>query len=66
MTIKRTVNQSVFETKSALKAAMLGHEAACRELNNTPVRLLGTGNPNHPSNDGIFGYTTEEFLSKQY
>ncbi len=64
--VKRTVAQSVFESKEALKAAKLGHDDAVRELNNTPVHMLDTGNPNHPMNDGIFGYETKEFLAKQY
>lgn len=64
--IKRTVPQSVFETKSALNAARLGHEDACKELEKTPSHMLDMGNPNHPLNDGIFGWDTEEFLDKQY
>ena len=36
------------------------------DLDRTPVHLLGLGNPNHPSNDGLFGYGREEFLAKQH
>ena len=64
--IKRTVPQAVFDTPSALKAARLGHEGACRELAATHVHLLDSGNPNHPINDGIFGYETKAFLVRQY
>ena len=64
--IKRTVPQAVFDTPSALKAARLGHEDACRELTATPVHLLDLGNPNHPINDCIFGYETKAFLARQY
>lgn len=62
----RTVPQAIFDTPSARKAARLGHEDACRELDRTPVRLLDTSNPNHPINDGIFGYETKAFLARQY
>ena len=65
-TIKRTVPQAVFDSPSALKAAMLGHEDACRELAATPVHLLDPANPNHPINDGVFGYETKAFLAHQY
>ena len=64
--IKRTVSQAVFESKEALQAARLGHKQACDELEKTPVHMLDPGNPNHPLNDGIFGYETKEFLKKQY
>ena len=58
--------QSHYETKAVLKASKQGHIQACKELANTPVHLLDVGNPNHPNNDGIFGYETKEFLAKQY
>lgn len=48
------------------KLVRSGHERAVEELNNTPVDKLDIGNPNHPRFDGIFGYETKEFLSKQY
>lgn len=48
------------------KLVRKGHIDACDELNNTPVHLLDVGNPNHPVNDGIFGYETEDFIRKQY
>ena len=35
-------------------------------LATTPVHLLDPGNPNHPINDGIFGYETKAFLARQY
>ena len=64
--IKRTVPQAVFESKDALRAAALGHKQACDELARMDVRSLGTGNPNHPINDGIFGYATADLMAKQY
>ena len=64
--MKRTVSQSVFDNKDNLKASKLGHQDAVKELENTPVHMLDPANPNHPLNDGIFGYETKEFLNKQY
>ena len=43
-----------------------GHKKAVDELNNTPPHMLDASNPNHPLNDGIFGYETQDFISKQY
>ena len=63
---KRTVPQSVFESKDALRAAALGHKQACDALARMDVSELDVGNPNHPANDGIFGYATADFLAKQY
>jgi len=64
--IKRTVPQAIFETKDALRAAALGHKQACDELARMNVNDLSTGNPNHPINDGIFGYATADLMAKQY
>lgn len=65
--MKRTVPQSIFESKEALKIARQAHIEACRELDNTPRHLLDEGNPNHPMYDNkLFGYGVEEFLKKQY
>lgn len=62
---KRSIPQSVFDTKEALRAAKLGHQDACRELAAMGVNDLDIGNPNHPINDGLFGYETKTFLAKQ-
>lgn len=66
MATPRTVSQSAFDSKDAIRAARLGHEAACRELALTPCHLLDAGNPNHPIHDGIFGYERGEFMARQY
>lgn len=63
---KRSVPQSVFDSKEAIRIAREANREAVEELNRTPVHLLGLGNPNHPIYDGIFGYETKEFLKKQY
>lgn len=62
---KRTVPQSVFDSKSALRIAREATNAATEELNNTPRHLLDEGNPNHPMYDQIFGYD-QIFMAKQY
>ena len=65
--MKRTVQQSVFESKDAIRVAKAAHKQACDELNNTPRHLLNEGNPNHPMYDAkIFGYDKKEFMSSQY
>ena len=64
--IKRSVPQAVFESKEALKVAREAHKQACDRLNATPRSMLDTGNPNHPINDGIFGYDREDFMARQY
>jgi len=65
--MKRTVQQSVFESKDAIRAAKAGHKQACDELNATPRHLLNEGNPNHPMYDAkIFGYDANEFMARQY
>lgn len=64
--IKRTVAQSVFTSKEALRVAKAGHIQACKELEATPVHMLDVGNPNHPVHDGLFGFETKAFLAKQY
>ena len=65
--IKRTVPQAVFDSPQALRAAKRGHEEACRELANTPRRMLDEGNPNHPMYDlHIFGEHHETFLRRQH
>lgn len=65
---KRSVPQAVFDSPGAAgKAAKLGHEAACAELDRTPRHLLGEGNPNHPRYDlHLFGEHHETFLKRQY
>jgi hypothetical protein len=65
--MKRTVQQSVFESKDAIRAAKAGHKLACDELNATPRHLLNEGNPNHPMYDAkLFGYNVTEFMARQY
>jgi hypothetical protein len=65
--MKRTVPQSVFDTPEALRAARLGHAAACAELDKLPRHMLNEGNPNHPMYDAkLFGYAQAEFMAKQY
>lgn len=56
--MKRTVQQSVFESKDAIRAAKAGHKLACDELNATPRHLLNEGNPNHPMYDAIWRVNT--------
>lgn len=65
--MKRTVQQSVFDSKEAIRAAKAGHKLACDELNATPRHLLNEGNPNHPMYDTkLFGYNVTEFMARQY
>ena len=64
--MKRTVAQSVFYSKEAIKVSKQAHRMACEDLARIPAHMLDVGNPNHPSNDGIFGYETKSFLAKQY
>ena len=66
MQINVVVPQAVFESKSALMAAKEGHRLACKDLEAMNVNDLDIGNPNHPINDGIFGYERKAFLTKQY
>jgi hypothetical protein len=64
---KRTVPQTVFDSKDARKAARDGHRQACAELERTPRHMLDEGNPNHPNYDAkLFGYDVAEFLAKQF
>lgn len=64
---KRSIPQSVFESKEAIRTAILGHQDACDQLARTPRRMLDLGNPNHPSNDlHLFGQPADEFLARQY
>lgn len=65
--MKRTVPQSVFDSKDALRVAREGHREACEELSRKPRHMLDEGNPNHPMYDNkIFGYEQQEFMAKQY
>ena len=48
------------------KLTKSGYEKSVDDLNNTPAHMLDIGNPNHPTNDGIFGYETSDFINKQY
>lgn len=50
---------------AARRADREGHRLACEDLARKHPSKLDTGNPNHPIHDGIFGYETEDFLSKQ-
>lgn len=62
-----TISQAVFDSKEATRAARLGHQAAVRDLENTPRHLLEEGNPNHPMYDlHLFGEHHEVFMSRQY
>lgn len=63
---KRTVSQSVFDSKTALRIAREATKQATEELERTPRHMLDEGNPNHPMYDQIFGYDREEFMAKQY
>ena len=63
---KRSVPQSVFDSKEALQIAKLAHKQAVDQLAKIPTDKLDVGNPNHPIHDGIFGYDRKEFLQKQY
>jgi hypothetical protein len=63
---KRTVHQSVFDSKEARRVQAAGHKQAVEELERTPRHLLDDGNPNHPMYDQLFGYDREEFMAKQY
>lgn len=63
---KRTVPQAVFDSKTAIQIAKMGHKLACEDLEKTPRYMLDEGNPNHPMYDTIFGYDREEFMAKQY
>jgi len=63
---KRDIPQSVFDSPSAIRAARLGHAEACAELARLDQRMLGEGNPNHPSQETLFGYGRDEFMRKQY
>lgn len=66
MTIqKRSVPQAVFDSPEAISIAREGHRRACADLAKLHPTQLDTGNPNHPINDGLFGYDTETFLAKQ-
>jgi len=63
----RTVQQAVFDSPQAIKAAKAGHAMACAELEATPRHMLDEGNPNHPKYDlHIFGVHVDEFMAKQY
>lgn len=64
--MKRTVSQSVFDSKSARRIARIATDEATRELNNTPRHMLDEGNPNHPMYDRLFGYDRDVFMAKQY
>jgi hypothetical protein len=66
MAIKRSVPQSVFDSKDALHIQRQATKEATDKLNQTPVDQLDVGNPNHPINSGLFGYGLTEFLNKQY
>ena len=48
MATPRTVPQSVFDSKDAIRAARLGHEAACRELDRRAIASIPESDPNHP------------------
>lgn len=64
---RRSVPQAVFDSPEARRAANLGHEAACAELDRTPRHLLGEGNPNHPRYDlHLFGEHHETFMKRQH
>jgi len=62
----RTTPQSVFNGPEFLKADREGHALACRDLAKVHPSDLDVGNPNHPINDGLFGYTRSDFMKKQY
>lgn len=67
MNAKRTVPQSVFESKEAMRCIRAGHKQACDDLDATPRHLLSEGNPNHPMYDKkIFGYDAAELMARQY
>lgn len=66
MTTKRTVHQSVFDSKEARRVAAAGHKQACDELDRMHPSDLDEGNPNHPMYDQLFGYDRAEFMAKQY
>lgn len=64
---KRSVQQAVFDSKEATRAAKAGHQMAVNELALVPRHMLGEGNPNHPRYDlHIFGVHADEFMAKQY
>jgi hypothetical protein len=65
--MKKTIPQSVFDSKEAKTVIKNGTKSAILELNLTPCCQLDPGNPNHPDyGDKIFGYPEKEFLEKQY
>lgn len=64
--MKRTVPQSVFDSKTALRIAKTATKEAVEQLENTPRHMLDEGNPNHPMYDQLFGYDRDEFMAKQY
>lgn len=65
--MKRTVQQSVFDSKEAKQIAKIGHRLACEELARTPRHLLDVSNPNHPSHDlHLFGEHVDSFIARQY
>lgn len=64
--MKRTIPQSVFDSKSALRIAKQATKEATEQLENTPRHMLDEGNPNHPIHDGLFGHDRDDFMAKQY
>ena len=64
--LKRSVSQAVFDSPEALRVAREAHRLACEDLARMHPSQLGTGNPNHPLHDGIFGYETRAFMARQY
>jgi hypothetical protein len=43
-----------------------GHDRAVAELDKMPRHMLDPGNPNHPSQETLFGQPVDEFLARQY
>lgn len=64
--MRRDIPQAVFDSPDAMRAAKLGHAQACADLARLHPSQLDSGNPNHPSHDGIFGYDKRAFMARQY